>query len=408
MQLKKKSTFIKDPIHGEINFSENDVWLWEILFTNEFQRLNRIRQLGLSYQLFPSATHTRFSHSIGVYETARRFIDNLKIKNLTPKKRKVILAAALLHDIGHGPNSHAFEKYTNISHETYTKMIISNKNGSIYKILTKNNVPVKDVLDILDKKSKNEWMNSLVSSQIDVDRIDYLQRDSHYTGATYGEIDSSMIARRAMFMNNQIVFSLKAISTIENFLIGRFHMYEQVYENVHTIANEWIIQQIMTRVKELYKSGYKFVDYNNLLELFNPWLNDRLFTVEEFIKLDDWNLSVLLDSLKHEKDPILKTLLEERDTKNKYVCIDYTKKDYQAAIAKAKKLKMPIKYNIDIIKHKAICLYDPNKQPIKIYNSLTKKIENFDTLSNIVSKNQFIKKERTLLIINSKLIKYKF
>lgn len=404
MKLQKTSSFIKDPIHSEINFSSQDAWLKELINTKEFQRLNRIRQLGMSYLIFPSATHTRFSHSLGTYETARKFIDNLNIKNLTPKKRKTILAAALLHDIGHGPNSHAFEKYTNISHETYTKAIIGTKGTNIYKILVKNGVNPKDVVAVLDKKNKNEWMNSLVSSQIDADRIDYLQRDSHYTGATYGEIDASMIAKRAMFMNNQIVFSTKAISTIENLLVGRFHMYEQVYENVHTIANEWIIQQVMSRVKELYKMGYKFVDHNNMLEFFKPWLDDKQFTIDEFLKLDDWNFSCLLDSLRYEVDPVLRLLLSERDTKDKFICLDYTKKVHQKALAKAKSLHLPIKYNVDVIKHKAICLYHPNKQPIKIYNSITGKIQNFDELSNLVQKDQFIKKERTLLILNIKLM----
>ncbi len=404
MRLQKTSSFIKDPIHSEINFSSQDSWLKELIETKEFQRLNRIRQLGMSYLIFPSATHTRFSHSLGTYETARKFIDNLNVKNLTPKKRKTILAAALLHDIGHGPNSHAFEKYTNISHETYTKAIIGTKDTNIYRILVKNGVNPKDVVAVLDKKNKNEWMNSLVSSQIDADRIDYLQRDSHYTGATYGEIDASMIAKRAMFMNNQIVFSTKAISTIENLLVGRFHMYEQVYENVHTIANEWIIQQVMCRVKELYKLGYKFVDYNNMLQFFKSWLEDKTFTIEEFLKLDDWNFSCLLDSLKHEIDPVLRLLLAERDTKDKFICLDYTKKAHQKALAKAKALHLPVKYNVDVIKHKAICLYHPNKQPIKIYNSLTGKIQNFDELSNLVQKDQFIKKERTLLILNIKLM----
>ncbi|MDE6477490.1 MAG: HD domain-containing protein [Mycoplasmoidaceae bacterium] len=110
----------------------------------------------MSYLIFPSATHTRFSHSLGTYETARKFIDNLNVKNLTPKKRKTILAAALLHDIGHGPNSHAFEKYTNISHETYTKAIIGTKDTNIYRILVKNGVNPKDVVAVLDKKNKNE------------------------------------------------------------------------------------------------------------------------------------------------------------------------------------------------------------------------------------------------------------
>ncbi len=405
MRLKKTYSFIKDPIHGEINFSEQDAWLRELIETKEFQRLNKIRQLGLSYQLFPSATHTRFSHSIGVYETARRFIDNLKIKNLTPKKRKVILAAALLHDIGHGPNSHAFEKYTNISHETFTKLIIGTTTTNVYRILKKNGVNPRDIIDILDKKNKNEWMNNLVSSQIDADRIDYLQRDSHYTGATYGEIDGSMIAKRALFMKNQIVFTNKAISTIENLLVGRFHMYEQVYENTHTIANEWIVQKIMRRVKELYKSGYKFVNANNLLELFNPWLNDKQFTIEEFLRLNDWNFSTLLDSLNKEKDPILKLLLGDRETKDKFICLEYSKKKYDEALAKAKLLKLDPKYNVDVITHKPICLYDPNKQPIKIYDSFSNKLENFDVLSNLVQRNQFIVKQRTLLIINIKLLK---
>ena len=151
-----KIDFFIDPVLNKIDFGNENNWMIELVNTPEFKRLNRIHQLGVTYVIFPTATHNRLSHSLGAYELVRRFIKHLNLNFISSFESKHLLCAALLHDLGHGPNSHAFERYTGISHEEYTKKIILDKNTNINKILVKHNINPKEVVNILLQKSKNK------------------------------------------------------------------------------------------------------------------------------------------------------------------------------------------------------------------------------------------------------------
>ena len=138
--MNKQRKFFVDPILKEISFDNENYWMINLVNTPEFRRLSRIKQLGCSDIIFTSASHTRLSHCLGAYEITRRFINQLDLSIEHPYESKVLLCAALLHDLGHGPNSHAFEKYTGINHEEYTKKIILDKTTNIHKILVQNNL----------------------------------------------------------------------------------------------------------------------------------------------------------------------------------------------------------------------------------------------------------------------------
>ena len=233
-----KLRFYVDPVLNEINFSNENNWMIELINTPEFKCLNRIHQLGVTYIIFPSATHNRLSHSLGAFEIVRRFIKHLNLDKINSSESKHLLCAALLHDLGHGPNSHAFERYTGVNHEEYTKKFILDKNTNIHKILVKHGINPNEVVNILQQKSKNKWATDLIDSQIDGDRMDYLLRDSHYTGASYGIINPAYIINGSVLINNRVCFVMKALAEVENLLLGRFHMYKQIYSNANSIKYE--------------------------------------------------------------------------------------------------------------------------------------------------------------------------
>ena len=249
-----------DPVLNEIDFSNENNWMVQLINTPEFKRLNRIHQLGVTYIIFPTATHNRLSHSLGAFEIVRRFIKHLHLDKLEPRESQHLLCAALLHDLGHGPNSHAFERYTGTNHEEYTKKFILDKSTNINKILLKHGINPKEVVDILNQKTNKLWATALIDSQIDGDRMDYLLRDSKYTGASYGVINPTYIINGSVLINNRICFSMKTLTEIENLLLGRFHMYKQIYSNPNSVKYEFVIQQIFLRIKYLYKTGYKFTN----------------------------------------------------------------------------------------------------------------------------------------------------
>ena len=378
---KFNANFFIDPVLNKIDFSDENNWMIELVNTPEFKRLNRIHQLGVTYVIFPTATHNRLSHSLGAYELVRRFIKHLHLDVINPFESKHLLCAALLHDLGHGPNSHAFERYTGVSHEEYTKKIILDKKTNINKILIKHKINPKEVVNILQQKSKNKWATDLIDSQIDGDRMDYLLRDSNYTGASYGAINPEYIINGSVLINNRICFVMKTISEIENLLLGRYHMYKQIYSHSNSIKYEFVIQQMFVRIKYLYKHGYKFNDEYNLLKLFKPYLDDKEFSLDQFLKLDDYIFSSFIESLKYEKDLIIKKLLAAY---------------YDESLISVKEVKLVEKLKSNFLEGyyitKPIDIYHINKNDeIYIYDEVNKKIIELSKVSTIIRKLMNVK-----------------
>ena len=187
-KLAEEKVF-KDPIHKYVHVK--DQLIWDLIKTKEFQRLRRIKQLGTLYLAFHTAEHSRFGHSLGVYEIVRRMIDESFVgrEAWNNKDRPLALCAALLHDLGHGPFSHSFEKIFNTDHEAFTQEIITG-NTEVNEVLSRvSETFPQEVADVINKTHKNKLVISMISSQIDADRMDYLQRDAYFTGVSYGTFD---------------------------------------------------------------------------------------------------------------------------------------------------------------------------------------------------------------------------
>ena len=375
----KQSRFFVDPILNEVIFDQDHLWIFELVETIEFQRLGRIHQLGSVFSIFPSASHTRLSHSLGVYELIKRFILNLNLNKLYPKECDHLMCAALLHDLGHGPLSHAFESYTGLNHEEYTKLIICDESSQVNQILTKHNIDPKEVVNILFKKTKYVWATQLIDSQIDADRMDYLMRDSRNTGAAYGQINPLIIIRGSKFIDGKICFRKKLLCEIENLLIGRFHMYAQVYNNAKGVAKDFVIQSIFRRIKDLYKSKYRFVDKYSLLKMFKPYLESRRFTVKEILSLDDSIFFTFLESIQFEKDLILKKLYKAYHNES---LVEIKEVDTVPKINVSKDKS----YFYGLMKIKPINIYHKNQDPIYIYDEETNKVHELTKVSHIINK----------------------
>lgn len=308
----KSNFFIKDPIHGLITFDENYKWAEEIIKTKEFWRLNNIKQLGTSWTIFPSATHTRYTHSIGVFVVARKILESITfIESDTSdleNDKKIVCAAALLHDIGHGPFSHTFEEATNYNHEKMGRMIITNSNTNVNQVLKKHNIDPNAVADVIEHKIKKKWMHQVISSQIDADRLDYLPRDSHFTGAKFGTIDYDMLFSNAIVYKDKMYFSKYSWNVLENILLSRYSMFENVYHNKIGVLYDTLMKKTLKRFYDLKKKGNYYFKHKYPSELLRPWINDEEWTPEFIQNLDDHSFTIIMKMFSEENDSILKRL----------------------------------------------------------------------------------------------------
>lgn len=295
----------KDPVHNYIHVQ--DTIIWRLINTKEFQRLRRIRQLGTSYLTFHGAEHSRFSHSLGVYEITRRIISQFErsgYKDWIPEESLLTLCAALLHDLGHGPFSHSIEEAFEMNHEDWTCRIIL-EDTEITEILRDvgEDFPRK-VASVIAKTYEHEIVVNLVSSPLDADRMDYLLRDAYYTGVNYGTIDIDRILRMLRPYNGRVVVKESGMHAIEDYLMSRYQMYWQVYFHPVTRSSEIILRQIFRRAKELFQEGYNFNFMINPLEdLFRGEV-----TVKQYLMLDEALVQTAFMQWTLEKDELLSDL----------------------------------------------------------------------------------------------------
>ena len=277
----KDSKVFRDAIHNYIHVDQPVIL--ELINSKEMQRLRRIKQLGGTHQVYQSAEHSRFCHSLGVYFIVRKMIFNSDIgEYINDYDKLTVMCAALLHDIGHGPFSHCFERVFGLNHEDFTIKII-NGDSEVNHIL-ENFDPgfSKKVSSIIEKKHPNKILIQMISSQLDADRMDYLLRDSYFTGTTYGHFDLYRILRVMKVVNNKIVYKYSGVQAIENYILARYHMYWQVYYHPTSRSYEQLLISIFRRVKDLYIKGYEFGDIRYLM----PFLEDRVDEVA-YTKLDE-------------------------------------------------------------------------------------------------------------------------
>jgi len=363
----------RDPIYNLILFDkEKDALILKLIDTPEMQRLKRIRQLGVSWFTYPSATHDRFAHSLGVSFIAGKMFDQLwgnnsesvKIFSVSAKKeipvdrtllKLLVQTTGLLHDIGHGPFSHAFEQIMKghkpkiskedshvdgkiqekkFKHEEYSKDIINSELHCVYRTICsyfdendgllgeESKEPGKDfthwIIDLISGtfggNSSVQWMNDIISSQLDADRIDYLLRDAYMCGVQYAQFDRQWLIRhlsiRSMEGSDEervVIDAKKGIYTLESFIVSRYHMYEQVYFHKTTRGVEKLLESILKRAKDLHSS-----DENQDIQKSAPALMDYFDHPENlkaYLKLDDFlAISYIKEWSLTANDPILKDL----------------------------------------------------------------------------------------------------
>ena len=321
---KLEEKVFRDPIYGYIHVY--DQLIWDLIQTKEVQRLRRIKQLGGTYMVFHTAEHSRFSHSLGVYEMARKIIRALMHRGtvLSEEERLLVLSAALLHDLGHGPFSHSFESVFGVRHELFTEKIIIG-NTEVNRVLESycKRFATK-VRDVINKSYPNPLIVSIISSQLDADRLDYLLRDAYFTGASYGEIDVDRILRTMRVVNNKIVYKVSGMHAIEDYLMSRYQMYWQVYLHSTGRSFDLVIQRMLHRVRELIFTGYKFK--HPLGALKDLFLEEEL-SVETYLKFDDSTLIYYISQFIDEDDEILHDLADRFINRRLFKEIHYTPSD---------------------------------------------------------------------------------
>jgi HD superfamily phosphohydrolase len=322
---------IRDPVHDIISFEDNgcDRLLLELINTREFQRLRRIKQLGMSEMVFPGANHSRFAHSIGVMHNARRFLTRLahiQGKSIEESIRTAVLAAALLHDLGHGPFSHTFEKITGEDHEERTIEVIRDDSTAVNKVLREHNADLPKILckffdedpEVQGEAAIPKHFVQIVSSQLDADRFDYLLRDAHASGADYGKFDSRWIIQHLQLNpdKSRLQLSNKAFIATEGYVLARYHMYRAVYFHKTTRAAEVMLRVLFKRFKSLLKNGGKPNELapGSPAHVVSAFQSAGKMSLPDYLRLDDHSVSefakACLDSSDSELKEIATGILE--------------------------------------------------------------------------------------------------
>ena len=299
---------INDPVFGFIHIPKG--LLYDIVQHPLFQRLTRIKQLGLSSAVYPGAQHTRFQHSLGAFHLMSEAITSLTTKGnfIFDSEAEAVQAAILLHDVGHGPFSHVLEDtiVTGISHEEISLMLMERMNKELKGQLTL-------AIQIFKDEYPKRFLHQLVSGQLDMDRLDYLRRDSFYTGVTEGNIGSARIIKMLNVKDDHLVVESKGIYSIENFLTSRRLMYWQVYLHKTSVACEKMLISTLLRAKELASQGVElFASPALRFFLYHPVDRDEFYNnplcLENFVQLDDNDIWTALKVWSTHEDKVLSTL----------------------------------------------------------------------------------------------------
>ncbi|MCG8411775.1 MAG: HD domain-containing protein [Bacteroidales bacterium] len=300
-----KRKIINDPVYGLINIPSEIIY--DIIEHRYFQRLRRIKQLGITDYVYPGAVHTRFQHTLGAIHLIHRAISTLRLKkiHITEEEESATSLAILLHDIGHGPFSHTLEhtiieKYT---HEDLSLMFMEALNTEFHGKL-------ELAIQIFKNQYHKKFLHQLVSSQLDVDRLDYLRRDSFYTGVSEGVVSSDRIIKMLNVKNDQLVVEAKGIYSIEKFLIARWLMYWQVYLHKTVVSTEQLLLKIFERVKYLIRNNIEITLNTELDFFFRNSQQEISDILKNFSAIDDNDIMTLIKVWKNHDDKILSELSE--------------------------------------------------------------------------------------------------
>jgi uncharacterized protein len=304
----KRHKILNDPVYGFITIPSE--LIFSIIDHPYFQRLRRIKQLGLTDYVYPGALHTRFHHAIGAMHLMSITLDNLRHKGIeiSEEEYEAGLIAILLHDIGHGPFSHALE-FTilqNIPHEALSLLVIQKLNKELNNQLDLS-------IRIFKGEYERKFFNQLVSSQLDIDRLDYLQRDCFFTGVSEGAIGADRIIKMMDIKDDRLVIEEKGIYSIENFLSARRLMYWQVYLHKTTVSAEKMMISLINRAKYLVQNGVKLQASDELLFFLSSNYSLQDFEIQEilmdnFLVMDDFDIWGAIKLWKNNDDYILRNL----------------------------------------------------------------------------------------------------
>jgi uncharacterized protein len=306
--FSSKRKIFNDPVYGFITIPHE--LIFDIVQHPYFQRLRRITQLGLTNLVYPGANHTRFQHALGATHLMGSAIEVLrnKGKEITHDEALGVLSAILLHDVGHGPYSHTLEStlVEGVHHETISKLIIEKLNRQFEGKLD-------TAISIFKGEYHKNFLHQLVSSQLDIDRLDYLKRDSFFTGVSEGVIGSDRIIKMLDVVNDELAIEAKGIYSIEKFIVARRLMYWQVYLHKTVLAAEFLLTKILQRAKQLAREGSK-IPAPETLKLFlkNTYTESQFANNQEvfsaFLNLDDYDILSCIKNWCNHPDKVLSTL----------------------------------------------------------------------------------------------------
>jgi HD superfamily phosphohydrolase len=326
------SKIFRDPLYNYISVNrDRDKWLLDLLDTPEVQRLRRIHQLGVSYLTYPGADHNRLAHSLGVLHLMQQALSHLATicdDEHVNRGRAPLLAAALIHDVGHGPFSHLFEPCLGIDHEDWSKAIIlcEDKDNKVNKALRKvDRTLPKTVAELIDKNNHDHpsWMKYLFSSQLDMDRLDYLRRDSLFTGAGYGHFDFFRILNTfELFGDDEngydIVWGEKSKLAIEEYIFSRYYMYQNVYLHKTTRGFEKMIEAMWKRAKAFHDQGTEVALVPAIKEF---WMANKP-TVQQYTRIEEFSVLQQIQNWTTHSDKALSDLARRFLARERLAMVD--------------------------------------------------------------------------------------
>lgn len=306
MSYTNKLKIFNDPIYGFITIP--DELVFDLIQHPYFQRLRRISQMGLSYLVYPGAHHTRFHHALGAMHLMQKAVEVLRYKGVTISKEEktALYVAILLHDVGHGPFSHALEQsiVENVHHEEISLLMMNRLNNFFEGKLTL-------AIQIFKGEYHRKFMLQLISSQLDMDRLDYLKRDSFYSGVAEGNINSDRLIQMLQVEKDELVVEEKAIYSVEKFLMARRLMYWQAYLHKTSLVAELILTKVLKRAKELTQKGIELEASKSLYFFLSHKIELKDFNddvVMKFSQLDDFDIMSALKSWQFHDDFVLSSL----------------------------------------------------------------------------------------------------
>ena len=379
-----KRKIINDPVYGFITI--NHPLIFSIIAHPYYQRLRRIQQMAMAQLVYPGAVHTRLHHSLGAYHLMSSAVIELRNKgvNITEEEDIAVKAAILLHDIGHGPFSHALEHVLvqTVQHEQLSLQIMHLMNEELGGQLSL-------AIEIFTNHYHKPFLHQLISGQLDVDRMDYLSRDSFYSGVSEGVIGYDRILKMLVVHNGQLMVEEKGIYSVEKFLVARRQMYWQVYLHKTVLAAEKMMVKILERVREIYSKADTYLVSLSELDFFLGEFNGQMDTValEKFCSLDDHDVMHAIKKWSLHPDKIL-SLLCTRFLNRELYKARIQSEPFEESFVQTKKDQTIRQFGISTVEIDYLCftgeatntLYQTNDERINILfkNGIVKDISKID------------------------------